>query len=76
MATSTTYKMTDLDKELQEIASRDWPKLVKMIGEDGIIVAKVCLLRQRDKSYKQISNRLGISEKQARSRCYSCDIPE
>lgn len=65
--------MTELDKKLQEIAVMNWQQFVQIIGADAIIAAKVCLLRQNKKSYGEISNKLSISESQARYACNKCE---
>jgi hypothetical protein len=64
--------MTDLDKRIQEIAALNWNQFVSLIGEDAITKAKICLLRQNNKSYGEISNKLGITEHQARYACNNC----
>jgi hypothetical protein len=66
-------ELTDLDKKLQEMAVKNWQQFVMLIGEDAINAAKVCLLRKEDKSYGQISRKLGLSEHQARYACSKCD---
>lgn len=68
--------MTDLDKKLQEIAVLNWKQFVALIGEDAIVSAKVCLLRQNKKSYGEIANKLSITEHQARYGCNKCDVPK
>jgi predicted transcriptional regulator len=65
--------MTELDKKLQEMAIMNWPQFVQMVGLDAITAAKVCLLRKNDKSYGEISNKLGITEHQARYSCQKCE---
>jgi hypothetical protein len=64
--------MTELDKRIQEIAALNWNQFVSLIGEDAITKAKICLLRQNNKSYGEISNKLGITERQARYGCSNC----
>lgn len=66
-------QLTDLDKKLQEIATKNWPQFVELIGTDAIIAAKICMLRQQKKSYGEISVKLGITEKRARYWCGECD---
>lgn len=65
--------MTDLDKQLQEIASKNWQQFAALIGDDAIKRAKVCLLRGKGKSYQQVSMKLGLSENQVRYACNTCD---
>lgn len=65
--------MTELDKKIQEIALMNWEQFVQIIGKDAIVAAKVCLLRQNKKSYGEISNKLSITESQARYACNKCD---
>lgn len=64
--------MTDLDKKLQEMAVMNWPQFAKLLGEDALIAAKICLLRQQKKSYGEISVKLNITEKKARYWCGEC----
>lgn len=66
-------KMTDLDNRLREMAMTNWPQFAELIGIDAITAAKICLLRGQKKSYGEIRNKLGISEKQARYGCNKCD---
>jgi|GEM_PF-5921126 len=65
--------MTDLDKKLQEIATRNWPQFVALIGANAITAAKICMLRGDGKSYGQIQTKLGITEDQARYGCTKCE---
>lgn len=64
--------MTDLDKKLLEIANSNWQQFVAMVGDDAIMAAKICLLRQSNKSYGEISNKLGVTKEQARYACGKC----
>lgn len=66
-------RMTELDKKLQEIALANWPQFVQLVGEDAILSAKICLLRQNNASYGEIENRLGITTNQARYGCNKCE---
>lgn len=63
---------TELDKELQQLSLVDWPTFVKLIGEDTIVAAKVCILKSRGKSLNQIANKLAISKRQVEGRCGKC----
>lgn len=67
--------MTDLDKQLQEIATKNWKQFAALMGEDAIRRAKICLLRGKELSYSQISIRLDITEYQARYGCHACPGP-
>lgn len=64
--------MTELDKKLQEIALLNWHQFVELVGEDSILVAKICLLRRRQKTHGEIINKLNISAKKARWWCQQC----
>lgn len=66
-------RMTELDKKLQEIALSNWPQLVQLVGEDAILAAKICLLRQNKASYGEIENRLGITKSHVRYHCNKCE---
>ncbi len=67
-------QLTDLDKKLQEIALNNWEQFVALVGVDSIKLAKICLLRQNNRSYGEISNKLGVSYEQARYGCNKCDV--
>lgn len=64
---------TQLDMELQQLALVDWAAFSKLVGEEAITAAKVCLLKSRGKSLAQISNRLDITKRQVQTRCEKCD---
>ena len=61
---------TELDKDLQKLATIDWVAFVGLIGEENLITAKVCLLRSRGKSLNQIANKLSITREKVK---YSCN---
>lgn len=65
--------MTDLDKKLQEVATKNWEQFVALIGEDAIISAKVCMLRHNKSSYGQIQKRLSLTKNQVEYACKNCD---
>lgn len=65
--------MTDLDKKLQEMATKNWPQFVALLGEDAIKSAKLCLLRKNNKSYGEIMIQLKISKQNARTMAKKCD---
>lgn len=65
-------ELTELDKQLQQIALSDWQKFVAMIGEDAVVSAKVCLLRRENRSYGQIKQALKITKERARYVCKHC----
>ena len=52
--------MTDLDKKLQEMAVKNWPQFVALLGDDALMAAKICLLRQNNRSLGEISKRLDM----------------
>lgn len=53
---------TDLDRQLQDLAALDWPAFVRLIGEENILAAKVCILKAKGKSYNQIAQRFSKSK--------------
>ena len=65
--------MTDLDKKLQEMATKNWNQFAALIGEDAIKSAKVCLLRQNNSSYGQIQKRLSLTKNQVEYACKNCE---
>ena len=69
-----TGPITELDKKLQEIATKNWPQFVALIGEDAILAAKICMLRQDNKSYGEISVKLSITYDKATYWCRECDV--
>jgi len=64
---------TELDRQLQELASEDWEKFVKLMGEKNIMAAKICILRAKGKSYNQIALRVGTTQKVVRNRSHKCE---
>lgn len=66
-------QFTELDKELQGLALVDWSAFVKLVGDDAIVSAKVCILKSRGKSLNQIGSRLDITKNQAQYQCAKCD---
>jgi hypothetical protein len=66
--------LTELDRKLQEMALTNWAQFVQTVGEEAIIAAKVCLLRQSGKSYGEISVKLSITYDQARYGCKGCAV--
>ena len=65
--------MTELDKTIREIALNNWEQFVQLMGKEAITNAKVCLLRQKNKSYNEIANKLRITETQSRYACKKCE---
>ena len=63
---------SELDKDLQRLASIDWPAFADLVGEEALTAAKVCLLKSRGKSLIQISNKLIITKSQVETRCKKC----
>lgn len=66
--------MTDLDKRLQEMACINWRQFVALIGDDALIAAKICILRQGNKSLGEISQKLSITYRQSEYGCKKCEI--
>lgn len=65
--------MTDLEKKLQEIATKDWNEFIALIGNNSILSAQIILLRRKKKSYREIANKLRITYDQARYGCRKCE---
>lgn len=65
--------VTDLDKRILEMANKNWDQFVDLIGEEAIIAAKICLLRQEKRSYGEIMLKLKISRQKVRTSCKKCD---
>lgn len=63
---------TDLDVTLMQLASTDWPAFVKLIGEENIINAKICVLKSRGKSIRQIAQRLAITKDKSEYNSCKC----
>ena len=70
---SAQKQFTELDKELQGLALVDWSAFVRLVGDDAITSAKVCILKSRGKSLNQIGSRLDITKNQAQYQCGKCD---
>jgi hypothetical protein len=68
--------LTELDKRLQEMALLNWNQFVALVGEKCIMSAKICILRQKNKSLGEISQKLGITYRQSEWGCGKCDVPE
>lgn len=64
--------ITDLDRQLQEIALKDWEQFVKMIGEDKIIKLKVCLLKSNGNTYGMIQRKLHLTKNKVQYACENC----
>lgn len=67
---------TELDRQLQNLASTDWPTFVQLVGPLCIMGAKICILRNKGKSYNQIATNLRTTRRiaQHRSGNCACDI--
>ena len=65
---------TALDMDLQQLSSVDWVAFVKLVGEDAIVAAKVCLLKSRGRSLNQTASRLHITKSQVETRCKKCPV--
>lgn len=63
---------TQLDKQLQDLASANWPQFVKLVGEANIMAAKICILRQKGQSYNQIAQKMSITFKVVRGKSEKC----
>jgi hypothetical protein len=69
-----TDQLTDLDRQLQEIANTNWQKFVALVGEDALTSAKVCLLRKNGNTYGQIRFKLpDVTKSMIETRCKKCD---
>lgn len=60
---------TDLDLQLQQLAGVDWETFTKLIGEENIMAAKICMLKRRGKSLGFIAQKLKTSKHNVRYRC-------
>jgi hypothetical protein len=68
--------MTDLDRKLIEIAQKNPAQFIALIGEEGWLAAKVCLLRRSENSYGEIAYKLSLTREQARYACNKCEVEE
>lgn len=75
MEKTEDHFFTDLDLQLQQLALVDWPTFVRLIGEDNILNAKVCLLKNRGKSHNQAAVKLNMSRDNVRYACKKCPKP-
>ncbi|HRA42326.1 MAG TPA: hypothetical protein PLV31_01385, partial [Gammaproteobacteria bacterium] len=67
------YSMTDLDKQLQQMALMNWRQFASIMGADAIKRAKICLLRQQGNKYDYICKVLDLSKNQVQYACTSCE---
>lgn len=66
---------TDLDRQLQQLALVDWARFVQLVGEDNVLAAKICLLKNRGKSVRSIAIRLSVAKHKAEYGCNKCPKP-
>jgi hypothetical protein len=74
--TVTEITFPELDKQLQELASVNWEKFVKLTGIDRVQVV-ICAEREKGRSLQQIANKLKkaghpISRQAVGGRCKKC----
>lgn len=72
MAENLDKYYTELDQQLQQLALVDWPTFVKLVGEDAVLSAKICLLKTRGRSQAQISTKLKVSLRKAQYNAEKC----
>jgi len=65
--------ITELDRRLQEMALLNWQQFTALVGEDAITGAKICMLRQKQKSYGEIMLHLRVSKQNVRTGCKKCE---
>lgn len=70
---NTTRNNTKLDKQLQEMACQNWTGFVKLIGENNVMAAKICILREKGQSYNQIALKLRTTFSVARTKSSKCE---
>jgi len=64
--------LTALDRRLQELALMNWTQFAVLIGDEALTAAKICLLRKERRSYGEIMQKLGVTQKTARYWCDEC----
>ena len=57
-----TDNYTELDRQLQTLASTDWGAFVALVGLENITSAKICILRAQGKSLQQIASKFKKSK--------------
>lgn len=72
MKENLDHYYTPLDTDLQNLANSDWPAFVKLVGEDNIRNAKICILRKRGKSLNEIAIKLRTTKRVAERSCGKC----
>jgi hypothetical protein len=69
---------TELDNELRNLAILEWAAFVRLVGEENITNAKICLLRRKSTSYGLIQLKLGVTKEKVRhnTKQDKCECPE
>lgn len=65
-------ELTELDRRMIDIATKNWQQFVALVGPDAILRAKICLLRKQNLSYGQIQAKLNVTKDQVRYQCEKC----
>lgn len=68
-----SQELTELDRLIQEIATKNYQQFVTLVGKDAIQAAKICLLRRQHKTIGQITTKLGVTKSQVETACKKCE---
>lgn len=72
MAKLVITEIQSLDGELQQLAVENWPEFLRLIGQQAVEQAKICQLRKKGKSVRQIANRLSLPKSTVHYSCGKC----
>lgn len=65
-------ELPNLDKSLRQLAIDNWHDFIKLVGDDAILHAKICLMRKEGKSYGKITVAVGVTKRKAQSQADRC----
>ena len=68
-----TY-LINLDYELQQLALTHWQHFVYTVGNHAINTAKICLLKQKGFSNRQVANKLHLTIGVVKHGCKKCSF--
>ena len=66
-----TY-LINLDYELQQLALTHWQHFMHAVGNHAINTAKICLLKQKGFSNRQVANKLQLTIGVVKHGCKKC----
>lgn len=64
---------TEADRILQQLAATDWAAFSKLVGDDNMTAAKICILRAQGASYGQLKIKFSKTKDQIKYASDKCD---